>query len=60
MIGDNIVITILGIAGGQCRIGIEAPRSIPVHREEVAVKIRLEKEAAAAGNPIPDAPWAAP
>jgi carbon storage regulator len=35
-IGDNIRIHILGIKGGQVRIGVEAPRDVPVNREEVS------------------------
>lgn len=42
MIGDNIVVTILGISGNQVRLGISAPADIPVHREEVAQRIAAE------------------
>lgn len=35
VIGDDIAVTVLGIAGGQVRLGIQAPRDVPVHREEV-------------------------
>lgn len=40
MIGDDIELTILGIKGNQARIGINAPLSIPVHREEIYQKIK--------------------
>jgi carbon storage regulator len=44
LIGDNIVITIIGFQGGQVRIGIEAPKSVRVVREEI--KGRPPKDAA--------------
>jgi len=43
MIGDNIVITVLGVSARQARIGIDCPREIPVHREEVVKRIQEEK-----------------
>lgn len=38
-IGENITVTVLSLRGGQVRIGITAPKSVPVHREEVAQRI---------------------
>ena len=42
MIGDDVVIRVLGIKGGQVRIGIDAPRDVQVHREEIYKKIQRE------------------
>ena len=44
VIGDNIRITITDVRGMQVRVGVEAPREIPVHREEVAERIALEQQ----------------
>ncbi len=42
VIGDNIVLTVVDIKGDQIQLGIEAPRDIPVHREEVYKEIQEE------------------
>jgi len=44
IIGDDIVINILGVKGNQVRIGIDAPRDVSVHREEIYDRIQSEKE----------------
>jgi carbon storage regulator len=46
MIGDDIEVSVLAIMGEKVRIGIEAPRAVPVFRKEVYVEIQEERDAA--------------
>jgi carbon storage regulator len=48
MIGDDIEVTVLSISGEKVRIGIQAPREIPVFRKEVYLEIQQENVAARA------------
>jgi carbon storage regulator len=48
MIGDDIEVSVLAIMGEKVRIGIDAPRAVPVFRKEVYVEIQQDREGAAA------------
>jgi carbon storage regulator len=50
MIGDDVEVTVLAVTGDKVRIGITAPRVVPVFRKEVYLSIQAEKLQAAAGN----------
>ena len=43
MIGDEVTITVLGVKGNQVRVGINAPKNVAVHREEIYERIRREQ-----------------
>jgi carbon storage regulator len=51
MVGDDIVVEVMEIVGNSVRVGIQAPRSVPVYREEIYAAVHEENRAAAASSP---------
>ena len=43
MVGDDVTVTVLSISGNQVRIGVNAPRHVPVHREEIYEKVKRQE-----------------
>jgi carbon storage regulator len=51
MLGDDVVVHVMEIVGNSVRVGIQAPRSLPVYREEIWDAVRQENQAAAQAAP---------
>jgi carbon storage regulator len=59
MLGDDVVIEVLEVRGQIVRIGIDAPRAVPIYREEIWLEVKGENQAAAdaaATGELPDIP----
>jgi carbon storage regulator len=50
MIGNDVTVTVLGVKGNQVRIGVNAPRDVAVHREEIFERIKREAEEGSASS----------
>ena len=58
ILGDNVIVEVMEVRGGVVRLGIDAPRSLPIYREEIWLEVKKENEEAAraAGDSLPEVP----
>ena len=54
MIGNDVTVTILGVKGNQVRVGINAPKNVAVHREEIYERIKREQQGGGSGGGGPE------
>jgi carbon storage regulator len=47
VLGDDVIVEVIEVKGGTVRLGIDAPRSLPIYREEIWLEVKRENEAAA-------------
>ncbi|MCW2951813.1 MAG: carbon storage regulator, CsrA [Conexibacter sp.] len=50
ILGDDVTVTVMEVSGQTVRIGIDAPKSLPIYREEIWAAVKQENEAAASAN----------
>ena len=60
MIGDDVVVEVIEVSGSNVRIGIAAPKSVPVYREEIWTAVKAENAAAASTSADIDLPTPEP
>ena len=60
MIGNEVTLTVLGVKGNQVRIGINAPKNVPVHREEIYERIKRELSGGEVNGNVQESPPPAP
>jgi carbon storage regulator len=53
IIGNEVTVTVLGVKGNQVRIGVNAPKDVAVHREEIYDRIKREEDGYTAAQPTP-------
>ena len=56
MIGNDVTVTILGVKGNQVRVGINAPKNVAVHREEIYERIKREQQGDSQDEPQDNEP----
>jgi carbon storage regulator len=59
VLGDEITLTVMEVSGQTVRLGIDAPKSLPIYREEIWAAVKQENEAAAKAGAMPPLPKAA-